>query len=45
MVCAGQLDLATAQHEIAGNWIAAYRKYFRTSRPLERHRRFRPEGE
>ena len=39
MVCAGQLDLATAQQEIAGNWIAAYKKYFRTSRPLERHRR------
>jgi hypothetical protein len=39
MVCGGQLDLATAQHEIAGNWIAAYKKYFRVSRPLERHRR------
>lgn len=36
-VCAGQLDLAVAQHEIATDWIAAYRKYFRTERPLARH--------
>jgi hypothetical protein len=28
MVCAGQLDLATAQQEIAEDWIAAYQKYF-----------------
>lgn len=27
MVCAHQLDLATAQREIAGNWIAAYQAY------------------
>jgi len=27
MVCSGQLDLKTAQHEIATDWIAAYRKY------------------
>lgn len=26
-VCAGTLDLGTAQREIAGNWIAAYQKY------------------
>jgi hypothetical protein len=26
-VCAGQLDLKTAQHDIATDWIAAYRKY------------------
>ncbi len=26
LVCAGQVDLGTAQEEIAGNWIAAYRK-------------------
>ena len=35
MVCQGRLDLATAQREIAGNWIAAYKKYFHTERPLE----------
>jgi hypothetical protein len=34
LVCAGKLDLATAQHEIATDWIAAYKKYFHTDRPL-----------
>jgi hypothetical protein len=34
MVCGGQLDLATAQREIAGNWIEAYKKYFHTDQPL-----------
>jgi hypothetical protein len=33
-VCSGQLDLATAQREIAANWIEAYKKYFHTDRPL-----------
>ena len=37
MVCAGSLDLATAQQEIAGDWIAAYRKYFQTDQPLAEH--------
>lgn len=27
LVCSGQMDLKTAQHEIATDWIAAYRKY------------------
>ena len=27
LVCVGQLDLKTAQREIASNWIDAYRKY------------------
>jgi len=27
MVCAGQLDLATAQKAIATDWIAAYKRY------------------
>jgi len=27
MVCAGQLPLATAQHDIAADWVAAYHKY------------------
>ncbi|HEU4699163.1 MAG TPA: hypothetical protein VFS40_08285 [Gemmatimonadales bacterium] len=36
-VCKEGLDLATAQREIATDWIAAYRKYFRTDRPLPRH--------
>lgn len=34
MVCAGQLDLPTAQRDIATDWIAAYKKYFHTDRPL-----------
>lgn len=34
LVCDGRLDLATAQREIAGNWIEAYKKYFHTDRPL-----------
>jgi hypothetical protein len=33
-VCSGQLDLKTAQREIADNWITAYKKYFHTDRPL-----------
>lgn len=33
LVCGGQLDLATAQREIAGGWIEAYKKYFHTDRP------------
>jgi hypothetical protein len=37
MVCDGSLDLTEAQREIAANWIAAYKKYFRTDRPLEEH--------
>jgi hypothetical protein len=36
MVCDGQLDLATAQRDIASNWIGAYKKYFHTDRPLTR---------
>jgi hypothetical protein len=34
MVCAGQLDLSTAQHDIATDWISAYKKYFHTQNPL-----------
>lgn len=40
LVCEGSVDLATAQHEIATDWIAAYRKYFRTSRPIPAHALF-----
>ena len=35
LVCQGRLDLATAQRDISENWIAAYKKYFQTDRPLE----------
>jgi len=34
LVCDGSLDLPEAQREIATNWIAAYKKYFQTDRPL-----------
>lgn len=37
LVCGGQLDLATAQRDIAGNWIEAYKKYFHTNHPLAKH--------
>jgi anti-sigma factor RsiW len=33
LVCDGRLDLATAQHDISTNWIAAYKKYFHTDLP------------
>jgi hypothetical protein len=39
LVCGGQLDLATAQREMAVDWIAAYKKYFNTAQPLRAHRR------
>jgi len=35
LVCGGSIDLATAQRDISANWIAAYKKYFQTDRPLE----------
>lgn len=35
MVCDGQIDLATAQKEIATDWIAAYKRYFHTEMPLQ----------
>lgn len=38
MVCEGRLDLATAQREMATNWIGAYKKYFHTDRPLTAYR-------
>ena len=34
MVCAGKLDLSTAQRDIASDWIAAYKRYFHTETPL-----------
>ena len=33
LVCAGSLNLTTAQHDLAGNWIQAYKKYVLTKRP------------
>jgi hypothetical protein len=33
MVCDNQIDLASAQQEIATDWIAAYKKYFHAQNP------------
>ena len=33
-ICDGRIDLATAQKEIATNWIASYKKHFHTDVPL-----------
>jgi hypothetical protein len=34
LVCAGVLPLETAQRDLATDWVAAYKKYFQTDRPL-----------
>lgn len=34
LVCDGKIDLGTAQHDMASNWISAYKKYFHTDKPL-----------
>jgi hypothetical protein len=39
MVCEGELDLSAAQRDIATDWIAAYKKYFHTDRPIAPHSR------
>jgi hypothetical protein len=33
LVCDGQVQLATAQNDIASDWIAAYKRYFNTDKP------------
>ena len=43
MVCDGSLDLHEAQQEIATDWISAYKKYFRTDKPLPEHSNHRQE--
>ncbi|MGA8660393.1 MAG: hypothetical protein WB586_30115 [Chthoniobacterales bacterium] len=45
LVCAGKVDLQTAQHEIATDWIKAYQKYIAESPPASEMRRpqFAPE--
>ncbi len=40
LVCRGALDLETAQRELAGDWIAAYKRRFDTRRPLRDYDRF-----
>lgn len=36
-VCAGHLDLLTAQRDLSTDWVAAYRRYFHTDVPLQAH--------
>jgi hypothetical protein len=42
LVCAGTLPLETAQRDMATDWIAAYKKYFNTDRPLHAYSPFAP---
>jgi hypothetical protein len=37
LVCSHRVDLARAQQEIAADWVAAYKRYFRTDVPLQAH--------
>jgi hypothetical protein len=34
LVCDGALPLATAQQDLATDWISAYKRYFHTDQPL-----------
>src|SRR5215472_9661839 len=45
LVCAGQLDLETAQSEIASNWIEAYKKYIAKTPRTPRVRETKPAPE
>lgn len=40
MVCNREMDLGTAQRELSGDWIDAYKKHFHTDRPLMDHAGF-----
>jgi anti-sigma factor RsiW len=37
LVCRGEVELARAQREIATDWVAAYKRYFKTEVPLRAH--------
>jgi hypothetical protein len=37
LVCEGKVQLTVAQNEIATDWIAAYKRYFNTDKPLPDH--------
>jgi hypothetical protein len=39
-VCRGEMDLAAAQEEVAKDWVAAYRRHFRTREPIAAHALF-----
>ena len=40
MVCAGELTLPAAQRDISKDWIATYKRYFHTDRPVLAHLAF-----
>jgi hypothetical protein len=44
LVCQGDVDLAQAQRDISANWVAAYKKYFRSEHPLPHHVDFRKDA-
>jgi hypothetical protein len=35
LVCDGSVDLVAAQRDLSSDWIAAYKKYFHTDKPLK----------
>ena len=35
LVCQGKINLATAQRDLATDWISAYKQYFHTDRPIQ----------
>ncbi|MBN8730258.1 MAG: hypothetical protein J0L64_06950 [Acidobacteria bacterium] len=39
-VCSGALELTSVQAELAEDWIATYKRHFRSERPLAEHRGF-----
>jgi anti-sigma factor RsiW len=45
LVCEGQLPLGVAQRDIAHDWIAAYKKYFKTTAPLQTEVSFTPDAD
>jgi hypothetical protein len=36
LVCEGKLDLSTAQNDIATDWVAAYKKYFKVNQAVSK---------
>jgi hypothetical protein len=38
LVCSGQINLATAQQEMASDWITAYKRYFHVNSPVNTSR-------
>jgi hypothetical protein len=40
LVCEGEVELATAQRDLAQDWTAAYRRYFQAEQPLVEHASF-----